>query len=115
MYFIIYFIVSILFQIFTPFVNDIYTIFNIIIFQISFLIVMIAIINITNDGINLLNIFAVSYFVFLGLNSCNISDLQLEKNSYDLYFYFIGPMIFMMTLYYFEYYSNININIKKLV
>lgn len=55
--------------------------------------------NIKKFGITIDSVFILCYFGVLIVNNLNISALQMEKTLMDYYYFFCGPMIFVLILY----------------
>lgn len=72
------------------------------IFACSIFIVFLAINNMDQIGIKFVNIFSISYFGAIALNSLKLSIFQDNKNFIDLYYFFIGPLLFVLIILYFE-------------
>lgn len=81
---------------------------NFTIFILSSFIVSVSLYSIEKKGINAYNLFFFVFFFFLMLNTYNISNLQKEKTLMDLYYYFVGPLVFGGCIFIFE-----NINFLK--
>lgn len=73
-------------------------IYNILIFAISLMLSFYGINDILSNGISMSNVFLVSFFVFLAANNFNIAGMQMEKNWIDMYYYFVGPLLFYFIL-----------------
>lgn len=71
---------------------------SLLIFMGAILGVCIGINEIRLQGGSLSNIFMISYFGGLAMNCFNISQLQEPKNWGDIYYFFVGPLIFYLIL-----------------
>lgn len=72
------------------------------IFICSISIVFLAINNINQMGIKFVNVFSVSYFGAIALNSFKLSIFQENKSFLDFYYFFMGPLLFVLIISYFE-------------
>ena len=82
--------------------NDTYNKYNpvnIFIFCISLIICLLGINDIRKNGIRTYNVFLLSFYLFLLWNTLNISSLQFEKEFSDLYYYFVGPLLFSIFIF----------------
>lgn len=90
--------------------NSDFSIFNITIYTYSILIFIWSIADISKRGLRLYNVFSITYFGVLAINNFNLSLLQKTKTLVDMYFFLIGPSIFLIVLLALE---NVNFKIKK--
>lgn len=68
---------------------------NVIIFSLSMLIVMIGVHRL-KDGMTISSLFMVAFFCTLSFNNLNLSYLQDYKSLKDIYFFFAGPLFFII-------------------
>lgn len=80
---------------------------NILFFFISLSVSIYAINDINKNGVATRNLFLLVWFVFLGINNINLSNLQVEKSLFDGYYFIIGPLVFSLFL-------STNIKIRKI-
>lgn len=76
-----------------------FSIIGFIILVLSMLITSISLLSMYKKGLNSYNIFFLTFFFFLMLNTLNVSNLQSEKTITHLYYFFIGPLIFGLCLF----------------
>ena len=79
-----------------------FNICSIIIFLISFSILGGSINSIYKNGIKSYNLFFLIFNFFLLLNTFNLLDIQVEKNWVDLYYFFVGQILYGGCLFYGE-------------
>ena len=85
------------------FSNDVrYNFPNSTVTLISILVIFFSIESIRVNGLKAYNVFSIAFFFPLYLNTLVLSDLQMEKQFYDLYFLLLGPLLFSFVLYFFE-------------
>ncbi|ALU14149.1 polysaccharide biosynthesis protein [Eubacterium limosum] len=72
---------------------------NLLIFIFSLLIFIASLFSIVGTGLQTYNLFAFTFFLFLCLNTFNLSLLQIEKTFMDIYYYFFGSVVFILCLY----------------
>src|SRR5690606_12503385 len=58
--------------------------------------------SISTSGLKTYNVFLLFYFAALFTSTFQLSDLQTDTTIYDFYYYFFGPVIFSIVLYFFE-------------
>lgn len=68
----------------------------------SLFLVMIGLNSMTKKGINTYNAFLCTFYIFLAINTFNISSLQTKKSIEDVYYYFVGSLMFVLLLYWGE-------------
>lgn len=78
--------------------NDI-DLYNVIIAILSLVIVCISSLSIRRKGIKSYNILFFMFFLCLFVNTLKLSYLQKEKTLLDIYYFFIGPLVFCLPLY----------------
>lgn len=76
--------------------------FDAIIFVFAVSMVLFALNDLHLCGVNFTNVFAVSYFGALVLNSLRLSVFQEAKSFMDLYYFFLGPILFICIIRIFE-------------
>lgn len=78
---------------------------NIIIFLLSLVILLFTINSIRKKGVRQYSVFYLFFYSSLLLNNCQISELQFKKELIDIYYLFVGPLIFGSILFFFDQYK----------
>lgn len=76
-----------------------YNIINFLIFFLSLFICIISLNDIRKNQLKIYNSFLFIFYVLLLWNTFGASGLQLKKDISDLYYYFVGPLIFSFFLF----------------
>lgn len=69
------------------------------IFLLSMIILIFSFHSIYINGIKIYNAFLLVFNFFLILNTMNLSDIQVEKNWIDIYYFFVGQLLYSLFLY----------------